>query len=60
MDGVKPKSFSDAELGTNNEAEPKPAIVTDGEAPPKKRKSRHKKFIDLQKQPPKPAPLVQE
>lgn len=59
MDGVKPKEFvgqtkADS-VDTNNRVE----VVSEG-APKKARKPRHKKFIDLQKQPPKPKPLVQE
>ncbi len=61
MDIVKTKSFGDEVIGEDKDAEPKNIPVsTSSELPPKKRKTRHKKFIDLQKQPPKPPPLVQE
>jgi hypothetical protein len=53
MDGVQPKGFV---------GETKADVVeTAGEGvPKKKRKPKHGKFIDLQKQPPRPKPLVQE
>lgn len=55
MDGVKAKIFDVGQVG-----EP-PAEVSSNDLPgPKKRTTKHKKFIDLQKRPPKSGPLVQE
>jgi hypothetical protein len=57
MDGVQPKRFvGDAKVG-NVEASDR---TEPNEDPPAKRKRRNRKFIDLQKQPPRPKPLVQE
>ncbi|HVP85119.1 MAG TPA: hypothetical protein VMS78_10380 [Rhizomicrobium sp.] len=50
MDGVQAKTF-----GAQPASE---AGVTENEVAPKKRKRKHRKFIDLQKQPPKPKPLI--
>jgi hypothetical protein len=61
MDDVKPKGFR-AELdGESKQVEPS-ELSSDisTEMPPKRRKTKHKKFIDLQKLPPKPKPLLEE
>ena len=50
MDGVQAKNF-----GINAETD-----AIQKEDAPKKRKSKNRKFIDLQKQPPRPKPLLQE
>lgn len=61
MDGLKPKAFGDLPDRESSEADPKGLLEsTDGGTLPKKRKGRHRKFIDLQKQPPRPKPLIQE
>lgn len=59
MDGVRPKRFVGETTVDNIEANNGVEIASEG-APKKARRSRHRKFIDLQKQPPKPKPLVQE
>jgi hypothetical protein len=57
MDGVQPKRFvGDAKVG-NVEASDR---TEPNEDTPAKRKRRNRKFIDLQKQPPRPKPLVRE
>jgi hypothetical protein len=59
MDGVKPKRFVGETKAGGIEANDPVEVVNEG-APRKARKRKHGKFIDLQKQPPKPKPLVQE
>jgi hypothetical protein len=61
MFGVRPKDFAVQPIGENKDPEPKEfSAPTSADVPVRKRKPRHKKFIDLQKQPPKPKPLIQE
>lgn len=63
MDGIKAKSFIGGENqlnGESKEAAPADLRAPPNEALPKKGKAKHKKFIDLQKQPPRPKALVQE
>jgi hypothetical protein len=58
MGGGQPKGFGgkrDGESAGSNEH-----MQGLDEPLPKRRKSRHRKFIDLQKQPPKPKPVVQD
>jgi hypothetical protein len=52
MDGVQPKDFG---VQPENEIGEEPK-----EPAPGKRKPRHKKFIDLQNQPPKRRPPLQD
>jgi hypothetical protein len=65
MDGVQPKRFvgetkvDGVEKVDNVETNNRVEAVSEG-APKKARKRKHRKFIDLQKQPPKPKPLLQE
>lgn len=59
MDGVKPKRFVGETKADGIETQNRIEVSSEG-APKKARKPRHRKFIDLQKQPPKPKPLVQE
>jgi hypothetical protein len=54
MDGVQPKQFV-GQVKSDDHVE----IVSEG-APNKPRKPKHRKFIDLQKQPPKPKPPIGE
>ncbi|HVT25775.1 MAG TPA: hypothetical protein VHD95_14200 [Rhizomicrobium sp.] len=54
MDGVQPKQFV-GQVKSDDHVE----IVSEG-APIKPRKPKHRKFIDLQKQPPKPKPPIGE
>ena len=59
MDGLKPKAFGDLPDKEGREADPKGLLEsTDGGALRKKRKGRHRTFIDVQKQPPRPKPLM--
>jgi hypothetical protein len=54
MDSVQPKRFvGQPKAGDHVE------VASEG-APKKARKPKHKKFIDLQKQPPKPKPPIGE
>jgi len=59
MDGVKPKGFVGETKVDNAEANNRVEVVSEG-VPKKPRKRKHGKFIDLQKQPPRPKPLMQE
>ena len=58
-DGAEVASEAEAEVAGKVEVTSKVEVVSEG-APRKARKRKHRKFIDLQKQPPKPKPLVQE
>jgi hypothetical protein len=50
MDGVQVKTFGAQPAGE--------AGATESEVAPRKRKRKHRKFIDLQKVPPKPKPPI--
>lgn len=56
---VASEAEAEAEVAGKVEVTSKVEVVSEG-APRKARKRKHRKFIDLQKQPPKPKPLVQE
>ena len=58
MDGVQPKRGVGEEKADGGETSS--PVETVHEGPKRKRKRKNRKFIDLQKQPPRPKPLVQE
>lgn len=61
MDGPKPRTFGGQPDNEAKAVDSQPVVESSDPPPnPRKRKSQNKKFIDLQKQPPKPKPLVQE
>lgn len=60
MDEMQPKQFVVGEVKAESvETNDRIEVVGEG-APKKARKPKHRKFIDLQKQPPKPKPLIGE
>ena len=58
MEGVKPQAPGGQRSASGDTQPDSPPAESGGTATTAKRRNR--KFIDLQKQPPKPKPLVQE